>query len=565
MPQQLTIGYSVKALSFTWAASAQAGDYQLLEDPDGAGPLPFTNIGARVATTSGQYVVPRLLHERLSAQYAVRACNESGCSALSAAVLPDWARAIGYFKASNTGASQFLGSVNTIALSADGTTMARGAYGESSNGSNPANTSAANAGAVYIFARGATGWTQQAYLKAPTPESTDYFGKALALSADGNTLAIGSDGDDGSQTGTFAVTPAHNNLGVESGAAYVYTRSGATWTQQAFIKAANAGPADLFGFSVSLSGDGNTLAVGAYLEDGPSQGINGPSGDGVNDSGAVYVFVRSGGLWVQQAYIKAANAEVGDWFGFKVSLSFDGNTLAASAFSEASASQAIPNDNTVQQAGAAYVFSRSGSNWSQQAYLKSPLPEFDDRFGNGLEISSDGNTLAVSAQGDDSNLTGTFAIMPADNNLATNSGAVYIFTRSGAVWSQQAFIKASNARAADRFGHQLTLSGDGSTLAVGAYLEDGASRGFNGDQASAGVSASGAAYVFNRTGSTWSQRAYLKSPNADAGDGFGVGIRLSRDGLSLAVAADFEDSAATGVQGSQTDNSTSNAGAVYLY
>jgi hypothetical protein len=305
--------------------------------------------------------------------------------------------------------------------------------------------------------------------------------------------------------------------------------------------------------------------VGAYLEDGPSQGINGPSGDGVSDSGAVYVFVRSGGLWVQQAYIKAANAEVGDWFGLKVSLSFDGNSLAASAFSEASASQAIPNDNTVQQAGAVYVFSRSGSNWSQQAYLKSPLPEFDDRFGNGLEISSDGNTLAVSAQGDDSNRTGTFSIMPADNNLATNSGAVYIFTRSGVVWSQQAFIKASNTRAADRFGHQLTLSGDGNTLGVGAYLEDGASRGFNGDQASAGVANSGAVYVFNRTGGNWSQRAYLKSPNADAGDGLGIGIRLSRDGSTLAVAADFEDSGATGVQGNQADNGTSNAGAIYLY
>ncbi|RZJ25749.1 MAG: integrin, partial [Haliea sp.] len=566
-PAQLTLTYGPKTLVFAWSATASATAYQLQEDPDGAGPLPFAALGSPVFATTRTHLVPQLLTSRLNAQYAVQACNASGCSAASPAVVPDWARAIGYFKSSNPGTNHFLGSVNTVSLSADGSTMALGAYGEASDGSGPANTSAPDAGAVYIYARGPAGWVQQAYLKAPVPEAGDFFGKALALSADGNTLAVSADGEDSSHTGTFAVTPAHNNGNTESGAAYIYTRSGGSWSPQAFIKASNAGTFDLFGFSLALSGDGNTLAVGAYLEDSPARGINGATGDDPagSDSGAAYIFTRSGTTWSQQAFIKASNADANDWFGFKVALSFNGDALAVSGWSETSGSQATPADNSVLNAGAVYVFARTGVSWTEQAYLKSTLPEVDDRFGNALALSSDGNTLAVAAQGDDSNHTGTFAATPADNNLAANSGAVYLFTRSGAAWSQQAFVKASNTRAVDRFGHQLSLAGNGNLLAVGAYQEDSSSRGFGGNQADAGATNAGAAYLFSRTGANWTQQAYLKAPNADAGDRFGIGIALSRDGTSLAIAADSEDSSATGVQGNTADNSISGAGATYLY
>ncbi|RZJ22788.1 MAG: hypothetical protein EOO54_11275, partial [Haliea sp.] len=433
-PAQPTLTYGAKTLVFAWSAAASATIYQLLEDPDGAGPLPFAAIGSAVSGTTASHVVPQLLTDRLNARYAVQACNVSGCSTASPAVVPDWARAIGYFKSSNPGANHFLGAVNTVSLSADGTTMALGAYGEASDGSSPTNTGAPDAGAVYIYTRGATGWFQQAYLKAPVPEAGDFFGKALALSADGNTLAISADGEDSSHTGTFAVTPAHNNGNTESGAAYIYTRSGGSWTAQAFIKASNAGMFDLFGFSLALSGDGNTLAVGAYLEDSPARGINGATGDDPagSESGAAYIFTRSGTTWTQQAFIKASNADANDWFGFKVALSFNGDTLAVSGWSETSGSQATPADNSVLNAGAVYVFARTGASWVEQAYLKSTFPEVEDRFGNALALSSDGNTLAVAAQGDDSNRTGTFAATPADNNLAANSGAVYVFTRAGA-------------------------------------------------------------------------------------------------------------------------------------
>jgi hypothetical protein len=551
-PLSLTLTYGAKSLVFAWSATAEATTYQVLEDPDGVGPQPLAALGSAVATTSRSWAVPDLLTRRLNARYAVQACNVSGCSTPSATVQPDWARAIGYFKASNPGANQYLGSVNTVALSADGSTMALGAYGEASNGSGPTDTSMADAGAVYIYARTASGWVQQAYLKAPAPQGGDYFGKALSLSADGSTLAVGADGEDSSHTGTFAVMPAANTGRTDSGAAYIYTRTGTTWSQQAYIKAANANTFDLFGFSVSLAGDGNTLAVGAYLQD-------------ASDSGAAYVFTRSGGAWTQQAFIKASNADANDWFGFKVALSFNGDTLAVSGYAEASATQSDPADNTVSGAGAVYVFTRSGVAWSQQAYLKATQPEADDRFGSAIAISSDGNTLAIGAQGDDSNRTGTYSVTPADNNLATNAGAVYVFTRAGAAWSQQAFIKSSNARTPHRFGHQLSIAGDGNLLAVGAYREDSAARGFNGDPALTGTGNAGAAYLFSRAGGVWTQQAYLKAPNAEAGDAFGIGIALSRDGTSLAISADSEDSGAPGVQGNQADNGTPNAGAVYLY
>ena len=564
-PTGLTLTYAAKSLQFAWSATADATRYQLYEDPDGAGPQALAALGSTVVTTSTSYAIPVLLHRKLNARYAVQACNVSGCGSVSATVTPDLSRAIGYFKASNPGANHRFGDVGGVALSADGSTLAVGAYGEASNGSSPADTSAADAGAVYIFTRTATGWAQQAYLKAPVPEASDFFGKTLALSADGNTLAIGMDGEDGNYTGTFAVTPAHNNGSGDSGAVFVYTRSGSAWAQQAYIKAANADAGDLFGFSVALSSDGNTLAVGAYLEDGNATTINGDaSNNSAGDAGAVYVFTRSGTVWTQQAYVKAQNAEAGDWFGLALALSADGNTLAASAFSEAG-NGSSPADNSVTGAGAVYVFVRTGSTWTQQAYLKSSNPEASDAMGSSLALSSDGNTLVAGAQGDDSNHTGTYAVTPADNNLANNAGAAYVFTRTGAAWSQQAYLKPANTGATQRFGNRTVIAGDGDTIVVGAYRESSASSGLAGNPADASALDTGAAYVFTRSGTTWTQQAYLKAPNAQINDRFALGLALARDGNTLAIAAPAEDSNATGIGGNQVDNSSSNAGAVYLY
>src|SRR5262245_44865460 len=216
--------------------------------------------------------------------------------------------------------------------------------------------------------------------------------------------------------------------------------------------------------------------------------------------------------WKQVAYVKASNPRAGAQFGYAVALSADGRTLAVGAQMEESAATGVngnQNDHSVFSAGAVYVYARTGDRWAQQAYVKASNPGADDQFGFAVALSADGSTLAVSAPFEDSAATGINGNQ-ADNSMA-NSGAVYVFTRSGNAWSQQAYVKASNTGApdeGDQFGYSIALSSDGNTLVVGAIGEDSNATGINGDQNSEGAQNSGAAYVFTRSGSTWSQQAY---------------------------------------------------------
>src|SRR5262245_45512124 len=168
----------------------------------------------------------------------------------------------------------------------------------------------------------ASGWKQVGYIKAANPGEGDEFGFSTALSADGNTLAVGAKMESNSATGINPKERDHAAYG--AGAVYVYARSGNKWVQQAYLKASNTGSDDQFGFVVTLSGDGNTLAVSAPFEDSNATGINGNQADNsFENSGAVYVFSRSGATWSQQAYIKASNPgekDEGDQFGYSVSL-----------------------------------------------------------------------------------------------------------------------------------------------------------------------------------------------------------------------------------------------------
>ena len=271
-----------------------------------------------------------------------------------------------------------------------------------------------------------------------------------------------------------------------------------------YVKASNPDINDWFGYSVALSGDSNTLAVGAYREDSSVTGIGGDQTNNLaSEAGAVYVFVRSAsGVWSQQAYVKASNTGsaggiLGDFFGFSVALSNDGNTLAVGAIGESSNATGIGGnqaDNSASEAGAVYVFTRSGTVWSQQAYVKASNTGAGDSFGASVSLSSDGNTLAVGAYREDSNATGVGGNQ-ADNS-ATDAGAVYVFTRSGSTWTQQTYIKASNTNANDWFGLSVAMSGDGSTLAVGAYQEASAATGINGNQADNSVQSAGAVYLY---------------------------------------------------------------------
>lgn len=393
---------------------------------------------------------------------------------------------------------------------------------------------------------------QQAYLKASNPGATDNFGCSVAVY--GDTVVVGAYEEDSSATGVNG-NQSDNSAG-NSGAAYVFVRSGGTWTQQAYLKASNTGSSDRFGWSVAISGD--TIVIGARNEDSNATGINGNQGDNsINDSGAAYIFTRNGGVWAQQAYIKASNTGVFDNFGHTVAI--EGDTVVVGAFLEDSSATGVngnQSDNSSVDSGAAYVFVRNGITWSQQAYLKASNTGAGDFFGWAVAVS--GETLAVGARVEDSGATGVNGSQT--DNSAADSGAVYVFARIGTTWSQQAYVKASNTNSSDAFGSSVAISSG--TLVVGSPAEDSNATGINGGQSDNSASNSGAAYVFERSGTNWTQQAYVKASNTDAGDGFGNSLAVSGD--TIVIGAPFEDSSAVGVNGNQADNGTSNSGAAYI-
>jgi hypothetical protein len=198
--------------------------------------------------------------------------------------------------------------------------------------------------------------------------------------------------------------------------------------------------------------------------------------------------------------------------------------------------------------------------------LKASNAEAGDSLGYDMAISQDGNTIAGGAADEDCFSAG---INPpgCDNDvkLDSSTGAAYVFVRNGGTWTQQAFIKSSHPGKEDWFGSRLNLSGDGNTLAVGAQLENGGSKGINGDQKDVSAEDSGALYLFTRSGTTWTQQAYVKGTNTEAYDEFGSSMALSKDGKLIAIGARGEASAAKGVNRDQKDNSAMGAGAVYIF
>jgi hypothetical protein len=443
-----------------------------------------------------------------------------------------------YAKASNTRASSAFG----MSVAVSGNTLVVGAPQESSNATgvdgNQADTSAANAGAAYVFVRNGTAWTQQAYLKASNTDAGDSFGTSVAI--DGNTIVVGALNEDGAATGVDGDTT--DNTAANAGAAYVFTRSGTTWSQQAYLKASNTDVGDAFGLSVAISG--NLVIVGAPSESSPSKGVNGDQrGNTAMDSGAAYVFARTGTSWSQAAYLKPSNTQASLEFGDAVAIS--GTTIVVGAPwdpSNATGVNGNQDDTSASGAGAAYVYAWTGAAWTQQAYLKASNTAAFARFGQSVAVS--GNTVAV----------GSWAI----NGW---TGAAYVFARSGTSWSQQGLLTAASPDTNDTFGWSVAVAGD--TVVVGAPGEASSATGINGSQTSNASPGAGAAYSFVRSGATWSQQAYLKASNTGGGDAFGTSVAISGDTL---VAGGFgERSAATGVNGEQTDNSLVNAGAAYAF
>ncbi len=505
-PSGFTVGYGVKGYTFSWNASAGATRYELVEDPDGAaGPRPEAPVGSSAlnSTAYTRSLTHQLLHERVNATYRLRACDTSGCGTFTAAITPDLTQAIGYFKASTSSTGSF-GSA--VALSADGTTLAVGAIRERSNATgingDQTNSTMDDSGAVYVFSRGTAGaaWSQQAYIKAS------------------------------------------NNR--------IFNRKGYL----------SYGPQ--FGFSLALSADGDTLAVGAIYESSNAKGVNGDqTNTDTPGAGAVYVFTRSNGAWGQQAYIKASNTlakanyytpegSEGAYqlilnpalFGATLALSANGDLLAVGAQGEASKAAGVngnQDDQSAPNAGAVYTYTRSGSSWAHQAYVKASNTDAGDGFGASLALSGNGSTLTVGAPGEASRATGTQG--DQQDNTLPSSGAVYAFTQNAGAWSQQSYIKAGVANANEAFGGRQALSGDGDTLAVGGNT----------------------VHVFARTNGSWSAQARLNG--AGNSNGYANNIAMSAAGNILAISTAGDDSNARGFNGNPANSAAPVSGAVTLF
>jgi hypothetical protein len=380
----------------------------------------------------------------------------------------------------------------SVSISSNGTIAIVGAPNE--------DTGFTNAGAAYIYTRSGTSWTQQAKIQALDKAAYDAFGFSVSIDSDGDTAIVGAYSEDAS-----GIT--------DTGSAYIFIRSGSTWTQQGKITASDKADSDYFGRSVSISGDGNTVVVGAHLED--------PIGSSFanQDAGSAYIFTRSGTSWSQQAKITASDAQGSDNFGQSVDISNDGDTVIVGAFNE---------DTGSNDAGSAYIYTRSGSTWTQQAKIQASNAGSGDRFAESVSIDSDGDTAIVGAAYED---TG-----------GSSAGSAYIFTRSGTSWSQQAQIQPTNVSASDLFGRSVSISGDGNTVIGGSYVQD------------TGFTNAGAAYIFTRSGSTWTQQSKIQAYDAQASAYFGQFVNISNDGNTAIIGANNTDS-----------GSVSTAGAAYIY
>lgn len=572
-----------KKLTFTWSDSPGAIYYKVLANIDGQSG--FTQIGNQVSQGAETVSFDIPLHLHQGADYILQTCDASKClDSNTISLQGDLINGIGYFKSPEPHILDRYG--HEVAVSGDGKTMVVSALLEDSptTGINnpPADDNTnliTNSGAVYVYHRHDTnGWELQAYIKASNTGSGDRFGADLTLSEDGNTLAVSAPREDSGlvfSNGQFIEDQAGNGI-TDSGAVYVFSRSGNVWSQQDFLKSSRAEANEIFGNGISLSDDGNTLAVGAW---GNSTALPGVGAGTTNtqtrlDSGAAYIFTRTNATWSQEVYIKPDYVFPDTLFGYSVSLSGNGQTLAVGAIGERSDSgiNGDESNNNAFSSGAVFIYDRgtatqsNPTGWQKTAYIKASNPEQDDNFGNKVVLNYDGSTLLTTIPGDDTLANG---INPTHDNNLNDSGAVAIFVRQptpalNSNWSQQAFIKGPNYSYDADFGFQADLTADGNMAVIGARFDKSAGIGVNGSHPDI-YTTSGAVHIYTRNGAFWSNEGILKASNPDSSDNFGAAVAISDNGETIAVGAWNESGGIAGINGDASDNSKSQSGAVYLY
>jgi hypothetical protein len=253
-------------------------------------------------------------------------------------------------------------------------------------------------------------------------------------------------------------------------------------------------------------------------------------------------------------YLASGQSDEGDLFGEVVALSANGNTLVVGARREDSSATNVDGngrDNGAEQAGAAYVYTRREGIWTLQTYLKGSQLQAHHEFGTSVAISGDGSTIAVAAQ------LSSLAFVAAPE---APDAQVYVFHRDADTWVERAIVTPEVSDQGDGFGFSLALNDDGTTLVAGAPAEQSGASGIDGDAADNSVTLAGAAYVFARSGDTWSQQAYLKSNNPQYLTGFGLHLAIDGSGNRVAVAAQGEPASDP-----ETGDVLATAGAVYVF
>lgn len=399
----------------------------------------------------------------------------------------------------------------SLACNQDGYVLAASAYGRASY-----------AGNVFIYDKNLNTYKIDWRPSSSDNSAQDEFGQSLGMSYDTRYLVAGAD--------------SNTVLGkTNAGSAYVFYRSALNlrFDQQAQLQASDAQAEDYFGFATAISGDANTVAVGAVATTHPTTKAT--------ESGAVYIYTRSGTSWPQQAKIMLSDAKDYDYFGWTVALSHDGNTLVVGAqgvsydgvrFMDVNSTD--PSAPLLNNAGAVFVYTRSNSQWTLLQVLKASDAASWDQYGRTVTISADARLIIV-------------GVMYKNVNGATNAGQVYVYEKNqvSGMYEEKAKLTASDPAEFDYFGSSVSYSSMNDTIVVGAYRktsEDGTK------------TYAGAVYVFTNPDSNgWTEKAKLVASNAEAHDDFGYAVALSLNAYTLFIGAP-----------GKTLNGVGNTGAVYF-
>lgn len=361
-----------------------------------------------------------------------------------------------------------------VDISANGNTIVVGSYGAES-----VNT---DTGAAFVYKRIDNNWIQETKLVASDVETGDYFGYAVSISGDGNTVVVTS--------------PLENEVTIQAGAAYIFKYVGGSWVQDIKITDINGAYLDRLGVATAVNYNGDRVAIGAAWRNSGSYW----------DNGAVYVYRQESSIWYLEAILEANIGETYAYYGRAVGMSANGSVIVVGA---------AYADVVGYESGAAYIYTREGNNWTEAIRLVPSDATAESYFGESVAISGDGNTVAIGAH--------------LADTTSPDTGAVYIYRNINGTWVQSYKVMSTEVNTGDKFGLCVSLNSNGTLLTVAA------------ESVSGGPSTSGGCYLFALTEAGWTQQSVLLSTDIEVGDGFASSSAISGDGSTIIMGSPNDD------------------------